>query len=444
MRNGFATGPFPAKLSSMAEHKHTPCDAANWIGRGDIAQIEGALQPSAYVARAYQYQKAHDGTLPSWADKQANGRWLFDESYIRSDATRNRDTIGISEAATLVGATRRTIQTWIDDGVIAAEEHHKGRPRTISRAKFIALLPSLKQRMQTAPVVGYRTKHGLPVDNAIVEQLEHARAEREEARREARQSERRKETSSRRELRLKTRLETKAAEKASKLAARLNRKLGSIEQSLSDIQKKKQAAERDVAAQAERKRTSAKSAKALKAEYKHKLAKAEKKGRKRDSEHQTCIRKVARLTAREAGLASDIEALRDALDAQLSAYRRQSAQAIAAQLREAREEHAEASRAVPPPEKPRAADDRIRKSAEAVSAQLNSARDEIVRETSQEKEARRIAAGITEDMPDDNVGRIDGAILFNELAEQRGISSDVRIKITRQFFSRKTMSRRDT
>jgi hypothetical protein len=428
----------------MAEQVHSPGTPTHWIARVDISQIEGTLKPSAYVARAYQYQKTHGGALPSWADKQPNGRWLFDEAYIHRDATHNRETIGISEAAKLLGATRRTIQTWIDEGIIATGEHEKGQPRTISRAKFMAMLPSLKQRLQTAPVVGYRTKHGLSVDNAVVEQLEHERVAREESRREARQNEQRKRTSTRRESQLKARLEKKATEKEAKLAATINRKLVAAEQSLSDIRKKKEMADRNVATQVEQKQSSAKSVKAIKAEYGRKLAKAEKKGRKRESQHRASIRKVERLTTRETGLATDIDALRDALDAQLHAYRRQSAQAIAAQLREARNEQLEASQAPPSPKVSDVSGDRVRKSAEAIAAQLNSARDQRVRETTQVKEAAHIAAGIAADMPDDDVGRIDGAILFNEIAEQRDIASDIRIKITRQFFSNKTVSRRDS
>jgi len=428
----------------MAEHDHTPSTRTRWIGRGDISQIEGTLKPSAYVARAYQHQKTHGGTLPSWADKQANGRWLFDAAYIHRDATHNRDTIGISEAAKLVGATRRTIQTWIDEGIIPTGEHAKGQARTISRTRFMDMLPSLKERLQTASVVGYRTKHGLPVDDAVVEQLEHERIEREKTRRESQEKERRERTSTRRESQLKARLEKKAAEKEARLAARINRKLVAAERSLSDTRKKKSMAERNVAAQADRTLASAKTMKALKAEYERKLTRADKEGRKRESQHRACARKAERLSARETSLASDIDALRDALEAQLQAYRRQSAQAIAAQLREARKEQLEASQAPSTAKKPKVTVNRVRRSAEAIATRLNNARDVRVRETTQEKAAARIASGIAADMPDDDVGRIDGAILFNEIAEQNDIASDIRIKITRKFFSSKTTSRRDT
>lgn len=135
------------------------CDANRWIGRRGIGKIEGALKASAYVGRAYKRAQHQDGQPPPWARKLRNGRWLFDIEYIEADARRNLATIGISEAASLLGASRRTIQTWADEGILPLEgkaERERGDPRRILREAFMRTLPELGKRLETPAVVGFR------------------------------------------------------------------------------------------------------------------------------------------------------------------------------------------------------------------------------------------------------------------------------------------------
>ena len=80
-----------------------------WIGRREIAAIQGALKPGAYVARAYKFEQEHGGNPPPWARKLDNGRRLFDENYVRADAQQNLESIGISEAAKLLGLSRKAL-----------------------------------------------------------------------------------------------------------------------------------------------------------------------------------------------------------------------------------------------------------------------------------------------------------------------------------------------
>ena len=92
-----------------------------WIERQDIKSIQGALKAGAYVARAYNYARDHDGQTPSWARKTSTGQWLFELGYIRADAADNLKYISVSEAARTLGATRRAVQNWVDDGVIPSD-----------------------------------------------------------------------------------------------------------------------------------------------------------------------------------------------------------------------------------------------------------------------------------------------------------------------------------
>ncbi|MDA0578639.1 MAG: hypothetical protein O3B24_11135, partial [Verrucomicrobia bacterium] len=89
-----------------------------WVGRRDVPRIPGTLRPSAYVARAYLHQKEHGGQPPEWAQKRAGGQWLFLRDYLEEDGRQNLAAIGISEAARMLGASRRAVQTWVDDGRI--------------------------------------------------------------------------------------------------------------------------------------------------------------------------------------------------------------------------------------------------------------------------------------------------------------------------------------
>ena len=44
----------------------------SWLGRKEVAAIEGALKPGAYVQRAYLHLREQGGALPVWARKQEN------------------------------------------------------------------------------------------------------------------------------------------------------------------------------------------------------------------------------------------------------------------------------------------------------------------------------------------------------------------------------------
>lgn len=130
-----------------------------WIGRSGIEAVDGALDPCAYVARAYKETRKNGGHPPGWARKQDNGQWLFDADYIKTDARINSETMGIGEAADILGATRRAVQTWVDQGAIAAAVgtgRARGARRRILRAKFMRDLPRLRKRLETPAVLGYK------------------------------------------------------------------------------------------------------------------------------------------------------------------------------------------------------------------------------------------------------------------------------------------------
>jgi excisionase family DNA binding protein len=402
-----------------------------WIKSADIKNIEGAHKPSAYVARAYAYQKKHGGELPDWAQKSSDGSWLFDEAYIVSCARENLDTIGISEAARVLGVTRRTIQTWVDSNVIPVSEHRPGETRRILRAPFLEAIPALRRRLETAPVVGYRIKHGLPVEEQVRQRIDDDRARRETHREQSRTNRARRET----RARLKARLEKKAADKEARLALRMNRQLETAESRLNDIRKRKSAIEREVRQREEQEKLEVERARAIRIDFEARLAESARATEKLRTQKQRAQQKLERHAGQEAEAMATVEELRKAVSEQLDQYRRQSAQAIASQLREARE--AAESGEKPGTEKGESSH-RVKRSAEAVASRLREAHDACVRTAALEAKAVELATGIVDDMPEGNMERIDGAILFNDIAEQRGIPSDIRIKVTRQFFSRRT------
>jgi len=143
------------------------------MGRREIAVVEGALKPAAYVQRAYLYGRQHSGRLPSWARKTETGRWLFDADYILADAADNMRTISVGEAASLAGATRRTIQNWIDAGDIGilGGEHVGGSDRRILKDPFLAKIESLKRRLETPAVVGQKLRRGKAVPEEVLKRV---------------------------------------------------------------------------------------------------------------------------------------------------------------------------------------------------------------------------------------------------------------------------------
>ncbi len=130
------------------------------------------MKSGAYVQRAYLYAREHNGTPPPWAMKSEAGHWLFDRGYLEAEAADNLRTLSVSEAARMLGATRRAIQNWIDDGDIETlGERGPGEPRRIVKSAFTETLDDLRKRMETPAVVGHRLKHGQPVSLEALERI---------------------------------------------------------------------------------------------------------------------------------------------------------------------------------------------------------------------------------------------------------------------------------
>jgi excisionase family DNA binding protein len=105
------------------------------------------------------HARGHNGGPPDWACKDENGQWLFDRDYILSDARTNRLSISVSEAARLLGATRRAVQNWVDEGLIptlGAGKRREGESRHIDKTEFTRKLPELKKRLKAPAVVGFK------------------------------------------------------------------------------------------------------------------------------------------------------------------------------------------------------------------------------------------------------------------------------------------------
>jgi excisionase family DNA binding protein len=149
-------------------------DTTEWIGRKEIESIAGALKPSAYVARAYKHTQQNGGAFPAWARKQDNDKWLFLAEYIRADAKKNTETISVHEAAEILGATRRAVQIWVDQGEIPALEgnnREEGEERRIIRETFMKELPRLKMRLETPSVVIRKIKGGYDIPTDVVKRV---------------------------------------------------------------------------------------------------------------------------------------------------------------------------------------------------------------------------------------------------------------------------------
>ena len=125
----------------------------DWIGHREIRAVDGALRPSAYVGRAYRHEREQNGRLPEWAQKQDNGRWRFSRAYVEEDARVNLESVGTDEAARILGTTKRTVQTWVDDGIISSASdaaRTKGEPRRILRDQFMRDVPRLQKRLASS------------------------------------------------------------------------------------------------------------------------------------------------------------------------------------------------------------------------------------------------------------------------------------------------------
>lgn len=177
-----------------------------WIGTQKIKDIEGALKPSAYVARAYRQAQKNDGRPPKWARKLGNGRWVFDIEYIKTDAKENLESISVSDAARVLGVTRRAVQTWVDEGEIPVVDGYrkgKGESRRILREEFMRNLPRLRMRLETPAVVGYKRKHGKPLSKDLIDRIEAERVVRQAAAKETDRARRREERKALRAVKLK-------------------------------------------------------------------------------------------------------------------------------------------------------------------------------------------------------------------------------------------------
>ena len=383
-----------------AAHPPPVGQTGRWIGRADIARIAGALQASAYVARAYLIQKENAGIAPPWARKQPNGHWLFDADYIQADARENRATLGITEAAKVLGATRRAIQTWVDDGVIQAthDQREKGATRRILREEFLRAVPELKQRLTQRS--GATPGEGRPAPTAeskLVQSLEE-RAAQEEDRLAASQ---------------KRRME---------LAARRRRRLG---------QERIEAGKRLRSVEREEQRAAQHEAR-LKASFDARLMEAEQAARVADRRRLAAARRAQRTTAREQAAAAQETHLRQTLAGQLADWRRKSAARIARQLRNAREAWLRAA----PPAAPAPSEDSRRKSAAAVADQLRRARDSQLQRSEHEREAVAAAKQIAGEVAQGRLDRYDAAIRFHDAMEQRAMPVDIRIAVMKQYFSK--------
>ena len=257
-----------------------------WLDSGHIANIKGALKPGAYVARAYREARENNGRPPAWARKLANGRWEFDARYVHDDAARNLSTIGISEAARLLGTSRPTIQAWVDRGIVVSVEttgRTKGASRSILREPFMQHLHSLRERLGAPAVHGRRQGAGKPAssdpidtasaavpdshdDDAVLIAARNAKAEAERNLREAeRKVQRCNERVSRRDAGLDT--ARKASREAASALAKARREAKQISERVKKAEK--ELAKFEAAREKNRRRSAAAAA----------MSKAEKAGR---------------------------------------------------------------------------------------------------------------------------------------------------------------------
>ncbi len=382
-----------------------------WMARSEIASVEGALKAGAYVARAYNYAKAHGGELPPWADKLPNGRWVFDRAYILADAEDNRLTMGVSEAARVIGATRRAVQTWIDEGVIEtveSTERTKGAPRRILRESFERALPELRRRLETAAVVGYRRKHGIAVPDEVARRVEAEREKKQEAKRRAQQERRR-------EQQLRDRERRKAT---------LEAELSATQAAHRELEEKREEAELE----ADLKRNVEEQAIATEKELRRRLREAEKAAKRASQERKAAVQAAARMAREERQTAADEQGLAASLTKIIRDARRRRAEAVEARLEAAREKHLTTTGGQS--DKAAAEADRNKKAESAAAAAEKFERARL------ERHAISIAERIANDMFDDRISRYEALVLFNDIAEKDGIPDSVKVKVRKQYFGR--------
>ncbi len=378
----------------------------NWIGHREIAAIPGALKPSAYVARAYLHRQTQ-GHMPPWAMKAANGRWQFDAAYIRSDAAENRATIGVSEAARLLGVTRRAVQTWVDEGRLpsVADARAKGQNRRIPRTDILALAAA-RAAERSAPASPAAPPAPTPAASDSPQPSDVPPA-------------------------VIARLKQDAAAAEQRLAADLDRQRRELEALRSQLAEERRQAERQLRALQQAERRARERESRLRDGYRERLDKAHADTREMDRLRALAERNAARTARAERQADVRVQRLHERLGAQLEDWRQRSAALIARQLRDARR----AWQTAPPPPAPDPA--AARRSAEAVVHQLHTARDTRQRQDSRERtDAEGLAQRVKAEMARQGWDRYDAAIRFNQLAERANISDDVRIAVMRDYFSK--------
>ncbi len=359
-----------------------------WVSRSEIMQISGALKPAAYVARAYLYLK-ETGESPAWAQKTAGGRWLFDRNYVEHDAVLNISTIGISEAAEHAGTSRRTIQTWVDEGILktASGEREPGQCRHVDRQAFLKALPKLRARLDGGPastpsVLPERFDEGALSSGErrslarLRQRLSTARTKREAVLREAQSADRAVTSHKNASGRLVT--------KMTKVRHHFSARLKSLEKA---------------------------------------LAYAENKQNAEGLRAQRLLSKAEDMQAHE------LEIERQ-LALHLSSAKKAQAEALAQQLEAARR---------PRPAKSGQTGERVARVRSLVQEipDPSADADSLLADSEQYAAAVEIAESLAEDIEAGHLDPIDGAIRFNDLAELRHIPKDVRIALTREFFSQR-------
>lgn len=377
MTDAVAPTPVPGEPAGATDPEAT----LGWIGHKVIADIPGTLKPGAYVARAYHHQQEH-GTPPQWARKLDSGRWLFDERYVREDAALNLATVGVSEAARLLGVTRRAVQTWVDEGRLPTSLDHreKGAIRRIARAEFMQQLPELKQRLRD----GHRTRS----DTASTQEEQRLFAEYERQRRE-------------------------------------------LEAARQQLANDRQLAERRLQAVARAEQRARAREARLRDGYQSRIEQAHQTTREMDRLRASAQREAQRTARREQNAEVRASHLLEQMKAQLEDWRQRSAALINRQLLDAREAWQRPAVAPPPPDQQAAA----RRSAEAVAAQLHRAQDTAQEQQRCRELATALAESLKREIANGVLDRYDAAIRFHQLTEQKRIPEAIRIEVMRLYFS---------
>jgi excisionase family DNA binding protein len=391
----------PAPTPAAASPAAPPLDT-HWVPNSAIAEIPGALKPSAYVARAYHHLQ-HHREPPPWARKLPNGHWLFDEAYVKADAALNATTLGVSEAAKLLGVTRRAVQTWVDEGRIPSlrDQRQKGEIRRIPRDEFVRLIPSLQVRLPAEARTAPATASAPPASPDELRQRLEAEAAAEERR-----------------------LANHVEQELQELAAtreRLTRERDAVGRRLQELER----AELRARERATR----------LRAGYQQRLDDARHQAQEADRQRAAAAREAQRMAREQERLATRANQLQNRMVSQIDAWRRRSAAAIAAQIREAARLW---NRPPAPPTAPTSppAHEAARRSAAAVASQLHRARDERQRLGDAETRAIQLADHWRAEIAAGRVDRYDAAIRFHQDSEPLNIPDDIRIDIMKRYFSK--------